>query len=109
MSTTMSPGGLLVLDPSDKRVIQFNWDGALAAAAEISTSAFTITAIKQNGATALTKDEELIVSGNRKTQLRLLATTATAGDIYEVANAIVTNETPAQTVERSIKVLIQHK
>jgi hypothetical protein len=110
MSTTIAPGGLLRMDPADVRVIQFDWDdAALAAAVTISTSTFTITTVKQNGLTILTKDNPSIVSGNRKTQVRLLATTATAGDKYLLANAIVTNESPAQTIERQIHVHIENQ
>lgn len=110
MSTTINPGGLLTLDPSDKRVILFNYDNTstLATGVEISTSTWTITAIRQAG-TALTSDNPSIVTGNRKTQVRLDATTATVGDVYELANKIVTNETPAQTIERSIRVLVESR
>lgn len=106
MSTTIQAGGLLLLDPGDKRVIQMDWD-ALPASAGVSTSAYAITVIKQNGVTALTKDNESVVAGLRATQVRLLATTATRGDHYEVTNSIVTNENPAQTIERHFFVLIQ--
>lgn len=110
MSTTIRAGGLLILDPADKRVIQFDWDTeGLPPGVEISTSSFTISAQLQNGATALTKDQESIVTGNRKTQLRLLATTATAGDRYLVANQVVTNESPAQTIERQFTALVQNQ
>lgn len=108
MSATIPVGGLLLLDPSDKRVIQFNWE-SLPTGAEISTSTFTISVVRQNGGTALTKDNESIVTGNRKTQVRLLATTATAGDRYTLANAIVTNESPAQTIERQIAILVENQ
>jgi hypothetical protein len=47
----------------------------------------------------LTKDNETIVTGNQKTQLRLKA--GTLKNRYTVTNRIVTNETPAQTDERS--------
>jgi hypothetical protein len=98
------------MDPSDIRVLVFDWDDeALAAAVTITTSTFTITTVKQNGLTILTKDNPTIVSGNRKTQVRLLATTATAGDKYLLANAIVTNESPAQTIERQIQVHIENQ
>jgi hypothetical protein len=110
MTTSIRPQGLLRLDPSDIRVILFDWDDeALAASVTISTSTFTITTVKQNGLTILTKDNPTIVTGNRKTQVRLLATTATAGDKYLLANAIVTNESPAQTIERQITVLIENQ
>ena len=102
--------GVVVLDPSDKRVVQFNWDRrSLATSATISTSTFTIGTIRQIGATALTKDNPSILSGSRKTQVRLDATTATDGDEYTLINTIVTNETPAQTKEQSVRVKIQNR
>jgi hypothetical protein len=101
-------GGTIVLDPSDERVILFDWDDTdvLASGVEISSSTYTITAIRQSG-TALTKDNESIVAGNRKTQARLLATTASIGDAYWVSNKVTTNEVPAQKIEQRYKVLIQ--
>lgn len=108
MSDTIRAGGLAVFDPSDERVIQFDWDTeALADGVTITSSVFTIEAIQQAGVTALTKDNEGIVAGSRKTSVRLLATTATAGDSYWVNNKITTNETPAQKIERRFKVLVQ--
>jgi hypothetical protein len=110
MSTTIRAGGLLILDPGDKRVIQVDWDTeALTSGVSISTSTFTIGTVKQNGATILTKDNPSIVSGNRKTQVRLDATTATAGDKYTLSNTVVTNESPAQTIERQIEIRIENQ
>jgi hypothetical protein len=110
-TVTIQPNNMIVLDPSDSRIVVFDWDDEnLAAGVLISGSAtWTITAIRQNGATALTKDNESILSGSRKAQARLIATTATAGDEYEVACKITTNETPAQIKEQSIRVLIQNR
>lgn len=107
--STIRAGQLLTLDPSDKRVIVFDWDQeGLATGVQISTSAYTITAIKQSG-TALTKDNESIVSGNRKTQVRLLATTATAGDHYRIDNTVVTSESPSQQLDQCYFVLVENQ
>ena len=108
MSYTIRPGDTYVIDPSDKRVVTFDWSG-LASGVEISTSTFTIGTLKQNGLTILTKDNPTIVAGNRGTQVRLDATTATVGDRYTLANAVVTNESPAQTIERQINILVQNQ
>jgi hypothetical protein len=109
MSDTIRAGGLAVFDPSDKRVIQFDWDTeALPVGVTITTSVFTIEVIQQAGLTALSKDSESIVAGSRKTSVRLIATTAQAGDSYWVNNKITTNETPAQEIERRFKVLVQN-
>ena len=112
--TTIAPGQQIEIDPSDKKVITFNWDDHLTAGATIATSTFTITAIRPASATGLTKDNETILSsgsyGNRYTQLRLLAGgDSTVGQKFEVANKVVTTETPTQTIERSFQVLIQQK
>jgi hypothetical protein len=65
----------------------------------------------QSGVTALTTDNETILGSEsyRVTQARFLATTATVGDRYWVSNEIVTDETPAQTIEQRFKVLIQNQ
>ena len=109
-TVTIFPRNAIILDPSDVRIVVFDWDDDnLATSVEISTSTFTITTVTQNGATILTKDNPSILTGNRKTQVRLIATTATAGDVYELANTIVTNESPTQTKEQSIRVLVQDR
>ena len=109
-TVTVKPGDTIVYDPADVRTVVFDWDNDnLATSVETSTSTFTITTVTQNGATILTKDNPSILTGNRKTQVRLIATTATAGDVYELANTIVTNESPTQTKEQSIRVLVQNR
>lgn len=108
-AVSVKSGDLVVVDPAESRVIQFDWDAEnLATAVTITTSTFTITAVVQ-ASTALTKDNPSILTGSRKTQVRVIATTASLGDLYELANTIVTSEAPTQTKEQSIRVLIQHK
>ena len=116
-------GALVTKDPSDEKVYCFDWDGDnLAPTVTISTSTFTITAISPSIVdTALTKDSEVkltaaqattalqrtVALNDRATQLRLKV--GTLGQTYEIANKIVTTETPAQTKERSFRVLIQQQ
>jgi hypothetical protein len=108
MSEWIYSDGTIVFDPSDKRVIEFDWGSeGLETGVEISTSTWTITAIKQIGVTALTADNPSIGADNRTTQTRLLATTATVGDRYWVSNKIVTDENPAQEIEQRFKVMVQ--
>lgn len=110
MSTiTVRAGGLVTKDPADIKVYVVDWDTEnLAVGATIVTSTWTITAVAPGVAdTALTKDSESLVTGNRKSQVRLLG--GTVGQTYEIANKIVTSETPAQTKERSFRVLIQNQ
>lgn len=105
----IQPGGLVRKDPSDIKVYVFDWDtDNLAAAVTIGTSTWTITAIKPSLTdTNLTSDNTSILAGLRKTQIRLTA--GTLGQTYEIANKIVTNESPSQTKERSFRVLIENQ
>lgn len=106
---TIRAGGLVVKDPSDVKVYLVDWDTEnLATGVTIPTSTWTITPIGPSTTDAvLTKDQESILAGNRKTQVRLTA--GTIGQTYEIANKIVTSETPAQTKERSFRVLVQNQ
>jgi len=108
-TVTIQTGGLVTKDPSDVKVYTVDWDTSnLAPTVTITTSTWTITAIKPSRVdTALIKDNESILAGNRKTQVRL--SVGTVGQTYEIANKIVTNESPAQTKEKSFRVLIQNQ
>lgn len=107
MSFSMRAGGLLSLDPNDQLLVSFDWDSeALPTGVSIASYVHTISVIRQSGATALTKDQESQTS--RSTRLRLIGSTATLGDKYLVSSKITTNETPAQTIERSFTVLIEN-
>jgi hypothetical protein len=99
--SSIDDGGLLTKDPQAIEVFTMDWDAQhLAVGVTIQTSTWTIT-----GPDAiLTKDNETIVTGNRKTRLRL--TGGTLHRKYTVTNRIVTNESPAQTKDRSFIVQI---
>lgn len=108
MSLTVQAGELFVQDPSDIRVYVFSWDTNLASGVQISGSAtWTITAVNPSDATLMTKDQESLVSGNRKAQVRLQGGTADAR--YRVACKITTNESPSQTKEQSFDILVQNR
>lgn len=110
MSLTIVDGQDLILDPNDIRFVSFDWDADnLPASVTIATSTFTIETEVQKGATALTKDNPSILTLNRKTQVRLNAQTATDGDRYVLSNQIVTNESPSQTKERSVRILVMER
>ena len=109
MPITVDDGALVTKDPADISVYVFDWDtNHLAASVTIVTSTFAITAIKPSTVdTALTKDQEGIVAGNRTTRLRL--TGGTLGQVYRIDNRIVTSESPAQTKERSCFLKIENR
>ena len=104
MSITIQSGGLVTKDPNNIEVFMVDWDQErLATGVEISDSTWAITGPDS----ALTEDEDSIVTGNRKTQIRL--TGGTLHKRYTVTNTIETNETPAQTIDASFFILIQQE
>lgn len=107
-TVTILNGDQVTKDPADSKVYLVDWDtNNLAATVIIVTSAWTITAISPSQTDAvLTKDNESILTGDRKTQVRLLA--GTLGQTYEIANKIRTNETPYQEKERSFRVRVEN-
>lgn len=110
MSTTVTlpPGALITLDPSDKKVITFDFDATnLPAGVTLSAGVLTIETLVQNGVTILTKDNDGLVTGNRKVSGRFLATTATVHDRYRVSVKGTTNEVPVQEKEYSIDIHIE--
>lgn len=111
---TVLPGDDVTLDPSDSRVIMFDFDVLNLPVGVTLTNAatsygLTITALKQGGLTALTMDNQALLAGSRKVQARFIATTATRGDKYRVSCKGTTNESPSQDKEYSIFVSIENK
>lgn len=102
--STIHSGGLVVKDPDASKVYVMDWDAEnLAVGVEITTSSWEISGRDA----VLTKDNESVLAGSRKTQVRLLA--GTDGYKYTVTNRIVTSENPAQTKDKSFTVLVQQE
>jgi hypothetical protein len=101
----IQPGQLIVKDPSDEKVVAFDWiTNNVQSGATITASTFTVTAVKPSKTdTALILDSANL-GGNGRVRMK----GGTLGQIYEIANKIVTNESPAQTKEKSFRVLIQN-
>ncbi len=97
---SVKPGERLDKDSDAIVVYEFDWSDYLGSAT-IVTSTWTISGPDS----VLTKDQESVVTGSQKTRVRLSA--GTRGKSYTLANKIVTNETPAQTDERSITIRVR--
>lgn len=122
MSERIRDGGQVVKDSADIKTYCVDWRDMFRASVQISTSTWTITAIAPSTTDAvLTKDNEAILSAalattaleetvseeNLVTRVRLTA--GTNGQKYQVANKVVSNESPAQTIERSFFVLVEDR
>lgn len=93
---TISDGGFCDKDSDEVLVYVFDYDAFnLAAGVElISVGTFIVT--PDDG--TLVIDSELLLTGNRKTRLRIGG--GTVGEEYEIANRVTTNESPSQTKEK---------
>lgn len=109
MSTTVKDGATITKDPSDISVYTFDWDAEhLAEGVSISTSTWTLTGVSGDTTTTpMTKDQASILSGNRKTQIRLSA--GAAGSVWKLDNAITTDESPSQQKERSVRIRVEQR
>jgi hypothetical protein len=101
---SIMPGALKLKDPASVKNGQFDWGtNYLDTGVEI---AGTPTVTVSGPDALLVSASVALASGNRKVNYRLSA--GTLGATYTVTCQIVTNESPAQTDERSIQVLVQH-
>lgn len=111
MSLTVNDGALITIDPDDSTVLNWDWGAKhLAVGVSIVSSNFTLTAVRQSGSPTITLDSQAILAGSRITQVRVIAGGDTSlGDLFELANTITSDESPAQIKERSIRVLVEQK
>ncbi len=100
---SLQPGGLITKDPSSTRNGQFNWTAWFEdAGAAIATPTVTVAG----------PDASLVVSGvavSNSQKVIYQVTGGTVGVRYTVTCRIVTNESPAQTDERSFTVLMENE
>ena len=99
---SINPGATVTKDPGESLLYTFDWSDWLVGAATIATSTFTISGPDSG----LTKDNPAIVSGSLSTSVRVIG--GTLGKTYTLTNTVITNESPTQTGERSIKVTIRN-
>lgn len=112
MSLTVADGALITKDPLDVAVYEFDWNAEhLAASVTITSCDFLVSAIRPSTATLPTLTETGtglgIQTGSRKTKVKVEG--GTLGAEYELSNTIVTNETPAVTKNRMVRLLVQNR
>lgn len=117
------PGFQVTQDPSAVRSYVFDWDLLnLPATVAIATSSFRVSAITpsyDDDLLTLANDARLtaaeasyaldrVVTGDFRAT-RFQASGGTLHQVYEVVNRITTNETPAQTKEKSFRILVEQE
>ena len=103
---TIAPGQQVTKDPDGEVLYHMDWTlwlaGLSQSDAQISTTSIGIT---PTGGLAV--DNDSIVTGGKKVQFRL--TDGTVGVTYTVRVRITTDETPAQTDDRSFTVVVAER
>lgn len=89
------PQDVLTKDPDATLLYEMDWTDWLPSGETITTSTWTITGADS----VLSKDNESLLTGNKKTRVRLAA--GTKGTRYTVTNRVTTSGTPSQTDDRS--------
>jgi len=106
---SVTPGSTIPHDPAESLFYVFDWSDWLVAAATIASSTFTLTGPDA----ALTKDNPDIITGSDEfadaTATTVRLTGGTASKTYTLTNTVVTNESPSQTGERSVKITIRNR
>lgn len=97
---TVRPDAVLTKDANENLNYIFDWTDWIGATT-IATSTYTISEAPD---AILTKDNEAIVAGSKKTSVRLLG--GTFSKKYRITNKITTTDSPVQTVERSFYVRV---
>lgn len=97
------PQDVLKKDPDATLLYEMDWTNWLPSGETIATSSWTIA----GSDSALTQDNNSILTGSKKTRVRLTA--GTFGVRYTVTNRITTSGTPSQTDDRSFYLDIAHK
>jgi hypothetical protein len=94
---TITDGGYAEKDSDEALVYEFDYD-TLNLPVGVQLTAFGTFVLAGETPMVLTKDNETLVAGNRKTRVRLSA--GTIGKKYTVINRVTTNESPSQTKEK---------
>lgn len=100
---SIRPGATAMKDPDSREVYTFDWTDWLVDDAQLSTSTWTVSGPDA----ALTTDHAGIVDGLLKTRVRING--GTAGKTYQLTNRVTTDETPAQTDDRSITIRVVNR
>jgi hypothetical protein len=97
------PGDVIIKDKDSALFYECDWTNGLPSGETISTSTWLIT----GDDAALTQSNDSILSGSKKTRVRLSG--GTLKTRYTVVNRIVTSGSPSQTADRSFFISVQEQ
>lgn len=98
-------GGLVVQDPGDAAVYNVDWSEHFDASVNLTDSQFSLTVL--SGTAGLATDSS--AKTGLITQIRVVNPLGPVlkGSLFQVTNQVTTDETPAQTKQRSWQILIE--
>lgn len=120
---TINSGDQITKDPSAIKSYVVDWDAAnLAAGVSITSSAWYVSALRPSFTDAgLTTAQPAVLTAAQATAAigrtiavdsratRIQLSGGTLHQVYDVTNQIVTTETPAQTKQKSFRVLVEQE
>jgi hypothetical protein len=101
---TITDGGYCEKDSDEVLVYEFDYN-ALNLPVGVELVTFGTFVLAGETPMVLTKDNEALMTGNRKTQVRLSG--GTVGRKYTVINRVTTNEVPSQVKEKRFSLRIK--
>lgn len=106
----MQPSATVIKDPTEQLIYEWDWSAYLASGVNIASQTFSVTVVHgAESPAALTFDNAAAVAGSPTQKFTMRLKGGTLGVKYAVTHQIVTDESPAQTAERSIFVLVEER
>jgi hypothetical protein len=108
-ASIVRPDAIITHDPDAELIYAVDWDDWLNDGAEIDDSEWLIEDVSPvpEFSPVLTQDNDAIAGDGRSASVRLM--NGTDGHKYKVTHRITTDETPAQTDDRSFFLRVQDR
>jgi hypothetical protein len=109
-ATTIAPGDQMSKDPHDHVVLVWNWADSLMKPQVrlLDAGQFSVAAVQPHESPpTLTVDRQELMADGQHVRFRMNG--GRRGTLYTVAHQIVTNESPAQEIQRSFFVLVEER
>lgn len=106
--STITDRGLVTQDVNEVVTRRFDWSGRLATGVDLTNAGtFIVTPLDvatSPATSSLVVDQEVLEAGDQKVLFQTSG--GIAGTVYRVVHRVTTNESPAQTLEAELDILI---
>jgi hypothetical protein len=106
--STITAGGLVTQDVNERVTRRFDWSGVIAAGVDLTNAGtFIVTPLDlatSPPTSSLVVDQEVLEAGDQKVLFQVSG--GIVGTEYRIVHRVTTNESPAQTLEAELSILI---